>query len=68
MRAALFCDDWVGFGIACLYQSLMENTPIEPHAYRERAGAAEWLGVPVDILTLQDEPAAHIDTRPRETS
>ena len=68
VRTALFCDDWVGFGIARLYESLMENTPIEAHAFRDRARAAEWLGVPVDILTLKDEPAAHIETRPREKS
>ena len=58
VRAALFCADWVGFGIALLYESLMENTPIKVHAFRDRAGAAEWLEVPVDILTLKDEPAA----------
>jgi hypothetical protein len=68
VRAALFCDDWVGFGIARLYESLMENTPIEARAFRVRASAAEWLGVPVDILTLKDEPAAHIENRPPEKS
>ncbi|HEY4282119.1 MAG TPA: hypothetical protein VGM62_03575 [Chthoniobacterales bacterium] len=66
VRAALFCDDWVGFGIACLYESLMENTSIHAHAFRDRARAAEWLEVPVDILTLKDEPAPHIKTRPRK--
>jgi len=58
VRAALFCDDWVGFGIARMYESLMENTPIEARAFRGRGQAGEWLGVPVDILTLQDEPAS----------
>src|SRR4051794_12307575 len=28
VRAALFCDEWVGFGIARLYESLTENAPI----------------------------------------
>lgn len=37
VRAALFCDDWVGFGVARLYESLMENTPIKARAFRERA-------------------------------
>jgi hypothetical protein len=60
VRSALFCDDWVGFGIARLYESLMENTLIEARAFRDLARAAEWLGVPVDVLTLKDEPAPHI--------
>jgi hypothetical protein len=58
VRTALFCDEWIGFGIARLYESLMENTRIEVRAFHDRAGAAEWLGLPVDILTLKDEPAA----------
>jgi hypothetical protein len=66
VRAALFCENWVGFGIASLYQSLMENTPIEARAFRDRAPAAEWLGVPADILTLKDDPAPHIEIRTRE--
>jgi hypothetical protein len=60
VRTALFCDDWVGFGIARLYESLMEDTLIEARAFRDLARAAEWLGIPVDVLTLKDEPAPHI--------
>jgi hypothetical protein len=63
VRTALFCDDWVGFGIACLYESLMENTLIEARAFRDLATAAEWLAIPVDVLTLKDEPAPHIGAR-----
>ena len=59
VRAALFCEDWVGFGIASLYESLMENTPIQARAFRDRGHAAEWLGVPSDVLSLKDEPAPH---------
>jgi hypothetical protein len=62
VRTALFCEDWVGFGIACMYESLMENTPIKARAFRDRAGAAKWLGVPVDALTLKDEPVPHVGT------
>ena len=43
VRAALFCDDWVGFGIARLYESLTENAPIEVRAFRDwraRGGVA----------------------------
>jgi hypothetical protein len=62
VRTALFSDDWVSFGIASLYESLMENTPIKARAFRDRAGAAEWLSVPVDVLTLKDEAAPHVGT------
>jgi len=60
VRTALFCEDWVGYGIACMYESLMETTPIEAGAFRDLAGAAEWLGVPVEVLTLKDQPAPHV--------
>jgi hypothetical protein len=57
VRTALFSDDWVGLGIARLYESLMENTLIETRAFFDLARAAEWLAIPVDVLTLKDEPA-----------
>jgi hypothetical protein len=57
VRTALFSDDWVVFGIACCYESLMENTLIEARAFRDLADAAEWLAIPVDVLTLKDKPA-----------
>lgn len=57
VRTALFSDNWVAFGIACFYESLMENTLIEARAFHDLAGAAEWLAIPVDVLTLKDEPA-----------
>ena len=37
VRTALFSDDWVGLGIARLYESLMENTLIEARAFRDLA-------------------------------
>jgi hypothetical protein len=60
VRTALFSEDWVAFGIARLYESLMENTLIEARAFRDLAKAAEWLAIPVAILTLKDEPVPHI--------
>ncbi|PYI98314.1 MAG: hypothetical protein DME98_04900 [Verrucomicrobia bacterium] len=60
VRTALFSEDWVAFGIACFYESLMENTLIEARAFRDLARAAKWLAIPVDVLTLKDEPAPHI--------
>ena len=58
VRCAIFCDKTVGFGIAHLYESLVEGTPIEARAFRDRAAAAEWLEVPVEVLTLTDQPEA----------
>jgi hypothetical protein len=60
VRTALFFHDWVGHAIARLYESLMEDTLIEARAFRDLAWAAEWLGIPVDVLTLKDKPAPHI--------
>jgi hypothetical protein len=57
MKSALFCEDWVGFGVARMYQDLMAETPLEVRAFRERARAAAWLGVPIGILTLEDRSA-----------
>ena len=57
VKSALFSEDWVGFGIARLYESLMKETPIEARAFRDRARAAVWLGVPAEILKLEDKPA-----------
>jgi hypothetical protein len=53
----LFSDEWVAFGIARVYESLMEDTLIEARAFRDLAWAAKWLGITVDVLTLKDKPA-----------
>jgi hypothetical protein len=60
VRTALFSDDWIAFGIACFYESLMEDTLIEARAFRDLARAADWLATPVEVLTLKDKPAPHI--------
>ena len=56
VKSALFSEDWVGFGIARLYESLMKETPIDARAFRDRATAAIWLDVPAEILKLEDKP------------
>jgi hypothetical protein len=56
VKSALFSEDWVGFGIAQLYESLMKETPIDARAFRDRAAAAIWLDVPAEILKLEDKP------------
>ena len=57
VKSALFSEDWVGFGIARLYESLMKETAIDARAFRDRAKAAVWLDVPAEILKLEDTPA-----------
>ena len=56
VKSALFSEDWVGFGIARMYESLMKGTPIDARAFRDRAAAAIWLDVPTEILKLEDKP------------
>ena len=53
VKSAFFADTIVGFGIARMYEALMEGATIQVRAFRERAAATEWLGVPLEIL----EPA-----------
>ena len=53
VKSAFFADTIVGFGMARMYEALMEGATIQVRAFRERAAAAEWLGVPLEIL----EPA-----------
>jgi len=56
VKSALFSEDWVSFGIALLYESLMKETPIDARAFRDRVTAAVWLDVPAEILKLEDKP------------
>ncbi len=57
VKSALFSEDWVGFGIALLYENLMKGTPIDARAFLDLETAAAWLGVPAKILKLADKPA-----------
>jgi len=57
VKSALFSKDWVGFGIARMYESLMRGTPIDVRAFRDRVTAAIWLDVPAEVLNLEDKPA-----------
>jgi hypothetical protein len=49
-KSAFFADTTVGFGIARMYEELMKAAPIQVRAFRNRAEAAEWLGVPTEML------------------
>ena len=58
VRTALFCPDWLGYGVARLYESLMEGTPIDARAFRDLPAAASWLDVPAEILDLDNQSTA----------
>jgi hypothetical protein len=50
VKSALCCDKLVGFGMARMYETLMEGTSIDVRTFRDRAEAAAWLGVPREAL------------------
>jgi len=50
VKSAFFSETIVGLGIARMYEALMEEATIQVRAFRERRAAAEWLGVPLEIL------------------
>ncbi len=54
VKSALFSEDWIGFGIALLYENLMKETPLDARAFRDRATAAIWLDVPAEILKPEE--------------
>lgn len=58
VRTAFYGDQPPAFGLAQLWEALLEHTPVEARAFRNRGAAASWLEVPADILALTDEPAS----------
>lgn len=50
VRSAFFAQTTVGYGVARLYEELMEGGVLQVRAFRDRGAAAEWLGVPVRLL------------------
>lgn len=50
VKSAFYCDKFVGFGIARMYEALMEGSTIDVRAFRTRDEAAAWLGVPMELL------------------
>jgi hypothetical protein len=53
IKSAFFSDTIVGFGIARMYETLMDGSAIKVRVFRNLAAAAGWLGVPE--ATLRDE-------------
>lgn len=65
VRSAFYADTIVGFGVARLYETLMEGGPILVRAFRSRGEAAEWLGVRSEILLPKKIGGASASKRPR---
>ncbi len=57
VRSAFYCDKFVGFGIARMYEALMEGSTIDARAFRDRASAAAFLKVPPDLLDYVEKPS-----------
>ena len=55
VKSAFYAMRLIGLSIAQMYQELMQGSAIEVGVFRDRAAAAKWLGVPVEIL---DPPPA----------
>jgi hypothetical protein len=54
VKSAIFCDWIIGFGLARMYEALMEGAALQVKAFRKREEAAEYLGVPVTHLLFPD--------------
>jgi len=50
VKSAFYCPSMIGFGLARMYELLMEKGPIQVRVFRTREDAAEWLGVSVELL------------------
>jgi|SRR5271166_6003628 len=55
VKSAFFCDKFVGFGIARMYETLMEGSTIDARAFCARAAAADFLGIPLNFLDETQE-------------
>ena len=50
VKSALFADMPLSYGIAQMYETLMDEGMIEVRAFKKRPTAADWLEVPVRAL------------------
>jgi hypothetical protein len=50
VRSALYTVRLLTLSVARMYQELMEGARIQVCTFRERAAAADWLGVPESVL------------------
>jgi hypothetical protein len=50
VKTAIFGDQSISFGIALMYERLMDGSMIEVRAFNKRELAADWLEVPIEVL------------------
>jgi hypothetical protein len=50
VKSVFFSERVVGFGIAHMIEALMKDAQIRVRAFRSREAAADWLGVPLELL------------------
>ena len=50
VKSAFYSTTVVGLAFARMYEHLMKEAPIKVRAFKQLERAAEWLGVPVEIL------------------
>jgi len=55
VKSAFLCSKLAGYGMAKMYETLMDGGPIHVRAFRTYEEAAEWLAVPAEILYPQPE-------------
>jgi hypothetical protein len=51
VKSAFFTDKVVTLSVAYLYETLMASATVKVRVFRKRDVAAEWLGVPIEILS-----------------
>lgn len=55
VKSVLYSERLVGLGMARMYESLMQDGPIDVRVCPTREAAAEWLGVPAEPLQPPEE-------------
>jgi len=50
VKSAFYAVRLISLSVAHMYQELMEGSNLQVCTFRDRAAAADWLGVPVNIL------------------
>ena len=53
VKSAFLAISVGAYGAARMFAALMESAPIDVHVFRKIEDAAQWLGVPVDVLRAE---------------
>jgi hypothetical protein len=55
VQSAFFATNPVAYGVARMFATLMEPSPIDVRVFRQREAVADWLQVPVAVLRSEDD-------------